>query len=54
MKAPLSLELVDEIFLFEATEQYIPMALFITLYTVALIFESVDEILTCDYSNDSY
>ena len=30
----------------KATEQYIPMILFITLYKVALTFESVDEILS--------
>ena len=29
------------------------MVLFILLYKVALTFESVDEILKCDHSNDS-
>ena len=30
------------------------MVLFITLYKVALTSESVDEILKCDHSNESY
>ena len=38
----------------KATEQYFPVALFIMLYKVVLIFESVDEILKCDYSHKSY
>ena len=38
----------------KATEQYFPMVLFITLYKVVLTFESVDEILKCDHSNESY
>ena len=38
----------------KATEQYFPVVLFITLYKVVLSFESVDEILKCDQSNDSY
>ena len=38
----------------KATEQYFPVALFIMLHKVALTFESVDEILKCDYSNESY
>ena len=36
------------------TEQCIPMVLFIMLYKVVLTFESVDEILKCDHSNESY
>ena len=36
----------------KATEQYFPMVLFIMLYKVVLTFESVDEILKCDHSND--
>ena len=35
----------------KATEQYFPVILFIMLYKVVLTFESVDEILKCDYSN---
>ena len=35
----------------KATEQYFPVILFITLYKVVLTFESVDEILKCDYSS---
>ena len=31
-----------------------PVVLFITLYKVVLTFESVDEILCCDHSNESY
>ena len=38
----------------KATEQYFPVVLFIMLYKVVLTFESVDEILWCDYSNKSY
>ena len=38
----------------KATEQYFPVVLFIILYKVALTFESVDEILKCGHSNESY
>ena len=38
----------------KATEQYFSVVLFIMLYKVVLTFESVDEILNCDYSNESY
>ena len=38
----------------KATEQYFPVVLFIMLYKVALTFESVDEILKCGRSNESY
>ena len=38
----------------EATEQYFPVVLFIMLYKVVLTFESVDEILKCNHSNESY
>ena len=38
----------------KATEQYFPVVLFIMLYKVVLTFESVDEILWCDHSNQSY
>ena len=38
----------------KATEQYLPVVLFIMLYKVVLTFESVDEILWCDHSNKSY
>ena len=38
----------------KATEQYFPVVLFIMLYKVALTFESGDEILKCDHSNESY
>ena len=38
----------------KATEQYFPVVLFIMLYKVVLTFESVDEILLCDRSNESY
>ena len=36
----------------KATEQYFPVVLLITLHKVVLTFESVDEILKCDHSND--
>ena len=38
----------------KATEQYILVILFIMLYKVILTFESVDEILKFDHSNESY
>ena len=38
----------------KATEQYFLVVLFIMLYKVVLTFESVDEILKCDHSNESY
>ena len=38
----------------KATEQYFPVVLFIMLYKVVLTFESVDEILNCGHSNESY
>ena len=38
----------------KAIEQYFPVVLFITLYKVVLTFASVDEILKCDHSNESY
>ena len=38
----------------KATELYFPVVLFITLYEVVLTFESVDEILKCNHSNESY
>ena len=37
-----------------ASEQYFPVVLFIMLCKVVLTFESVDEILKCDHSNESY
>ena len=38
----------------KATEQYFPVVLFIMLYKVILSFESVNEILKCDNSNEGY
>ena len=38
----------------KATEQYIPVVLFIMLYKVILTFESVDKILKGDHSNENY
>ena len=37
----------------KASKQYFPVVLFIMMYKVVLTFESVDEILWCDHSNDS-
>ena len=37
-----------------ATEKYFLVVLFIMLHKVVLTFESVDEILWCDHSNESY
>ena len=38
----------------KATEQYFPVVLFNMLYKVVLTFESVDEVLKCYHSNESY
>ena len=38
----------------EAIEQFFPVVLFITLYEVSVTFKSVDEILKCDHTNESY
>ena len=38
----------------KATKQYFPVVLFIILCKVVLTFESLDEILKCDHSNESY
>ena len=38
----------------KATKQYFPVVLFNTLYKVVLTFKSVDEILKCNHSNESY
>ena len=38
----------------KATAQFFPVVLFIMLYKVVLNCESVDEILNCDHSNESY
>ena len=38
----------------KAIEKYFPVVLFIMLYKVVLTFETVDEILKCDHSNESY
>ena len=35
----------------KSTEQCFPVVLFVMLYNVVLTFESVDEILKCDHSN---
>ena len=35
-------------------EQYFPVVLFSMQYKVVLTFESVDEILKCEHSNESY
>ena len=38
----------------KATVLYFPVELFILPYKVVLTFESVDEILKCNHSNESY
>ena len=38
----------------KATAQYFLVVLFVMLYKLVLTFESVDEILKCDHSNESY
>ena len=37
-----------------AIEKHSPVVLFIMLYKVFLTFDSMDEILKCDHSNESY
>ena len=37
----------------KATHQYFTVVLLVMLYKVVLTFESVDEILKCDHSNES-
>ena len=48
------MKLSDVTIQMKATEQYFQVALFIMLYKVVLTFESVDKILKCDHSNESY
>ena len=38
----------------KANKECLPAMLFIMLYKVALTFESVNEILLCDHSKESY
>ena len=38
----------------KATEQYFAVEMFILLCKVLLTFESVDEIVKCNHSNESY
>ena len=38
----------------KATAFYFPLVTFIMLYKVVPTFESVDKILKCDHSNESY
>ena len=38
----------------KATEQYFRVVLFIMLYEIILTFGSVDDIIKCDHSNESY
>ena len=38
----------------KVTDQYFDVVLFVMLYKVVLIFKSVDEMLLCDHSNESY
>ena len=38
----------------EVIEQYVPVVLFVMLYKVVLTFKSVDEIVSCDHSDESY
>ena len=38
----------------KATEQYFSVVLFVMVYKVVLTFESVDGILKCDHSSESY
>ena len=38
----------------KSTEQYFRVVLFIMLYEIILTFGSVDDIIKCDHSNESY
>ena len=38
----------------KATNQYFPVVLFIMLFKVVLSYQSVDEIIKCDHSIESY
>ena len=38
----------------KAIERFSPLVLFMMLYKVVQTFESVEEILKCDHSNESY
>ena len=38
----------------KTNEEYFPVVMFIMSYKVILTFESVDEILKCGHSNESY
>ena len=38
----------------KVSEQCFPVVLFLMLYKVVLAFDSVEEILKCDHSNESY
>ena len=38
----------------KATKQYFPVVLFIMLCKVVLTFDSVERILKCDHSDESY
>ena len=38
----------------KATEQFFPVVLLIMLHKVVLTFDSVNEILRCDYLNQSH
>ena len=44
----------DVIIQMKATKPYFPVVQFILLYKLVPSFESVDEILKCDHSNESY
>jgi len=37
-----------------ATEQYFPVVVFIMLFKAVLTLKSVDEIVKCNHSNESY
>ena len=43
----------NNVFQMTATKQYFPAVLFIARYKMILPFESVDEILKCDHSNEN-
>ena len=50
----LRMKSLSETIQMKATEQYFPVVLFIMLYELVLTFESVDEILKFNHSNESY
>ena len=50
----IQMKATEQYFPVKATEQYFPVVLFIMMHKLLLFFESVDETLKCDHSNERY